>query len=285
MLMAKINNTSRKSKQPEQQGREAGWFGYQEVDPREKTSLVHAVFASVAPRYDLMNDLMSGGIHRLWKRRFVAAVAPKRTDSILDLAGGTGDITQLMRAKAPGVNVTLCDINEAMVQAGLQRALDKGQLRPYKAAVGNAESLPFPDNSFDAVTISFGLRNVTNIDAGLAEITRVLKPGGRFYCLEFSRVAKPLQPLYDLYSFSVLPRLGRFIANDEASYRYLAESIRQFPPQPELAARMAEAGLENTSWTDLSAGIAAIHSGTKPLAKAAKTAPKTTKKTTKKAKK
>lgn len=260
--MSKINHPSPK-------GKEAGWFGYQAVDPSEKTSLVHAVFASVAPRYDLMNDLMSGGIHRLWKRRFVAELAPRNGESMLDLAGGTGDITRLIQSRAKGAHVTLCDINEAMVRAGLHRALDEGKLHPYEALVGNAESLPFDDNSFDAVTISFGLRNVTEIDKALREITRVLKPGGRFFCLEFSRVMKPLRPFYDLYSFSVLPRLGRLIANDEASYRYLAESIRQFPPQPELAARLEAAGLEKAKWIDLSGGIAAIHSGFKPLTSSA----------------
>lgn len=242
--------------------READFFGERQVGAARKTALVRGVFESVAPRYDLMNDLMSGGIHRLWKRRFLAGVQLRSGETALDLAGGTGDIALGLQKRAPGARITLCDINEAMVRTGKARHFDHGQ-RGLNYLIGNAESLPAKANSFDVVTISFGLRNVTHIDKALADIHRVLKPGGRFYCLEFSRVMKPLQPLYDLYSFAVLPRLGRYVAQDEESYRYLAESIRRFPPQEELAARMKKVGFGDVAWVDLSGGIAAIHSGVK----------------------
>jgi demethylmenaquinone methyltransferase/2-methoxy-6-polyprenyl-1,4-benzoquinol methylase len=225
--------------------------------------MVMEVFKSVAPRYDLMNDLMSLGIHRLWKRRFVAKLKVQPGERVLDLAGGTGDIAALIKARTPSAHVTLSDINPAMMKAGQARALDSGHVGADDYVLANAEKLPFKDKSFDVVTIAFGLRNVTQIDAALNEARRVLKPGGRFFCLEFSRVMKPLRPLYDVYSFAVLPRLGKYVANDEASYRYLAESIRQFPSQPDLAARMKKAGFDHVSWLDLSGGIAAIHEGHK----------------------
>lgn len=244
-------------------GREAEFFGYRKVDPREKAKLVKDVFDSVAPSYDLMNDLMSGGIHRLWKRKFVAMLAPKPGEVILDVAGGTGDIAFLINERCPKAKVTLCDINESMLRVGRDRAIDRGRLKTFRYVVGNAETLPIKSGTLDAYTISFGLRNVTDIDAALREAARVLKPGGRFFCLEFSRVKPLLRPLYDVYSFAVLPALGKYVARDAASYKYLAESIRQFPPQDELAARMEAAGLSQARYTNLSGGIAAIHQGVK----------------------
>ncbi len=245
---------------PPPPGRESGWFGYRAVEPDEKTRLVGQVFHSVAPSYDLMNDLMSGGIHRLWKRRFVAAVCPRPGESLLDVAGGTGDIAFLLHNICPTANVTLCDINESMLRVGRDRALNRGLAQGLSYTVGNAESLPVRSDSADAYTISFGLRNVTDIDAALREACRVLKRGGRFFCLEFSRVIlPPLRPLYDLYSFAVLPFLGKHVARDADSYRYLAESIRQFPPQDELVERIRAAGFATASYTNLSGGIAAIH--------------------------
>ncbi len=246
-------------------GQESQWFGYRQIDPTEKTALVKGVFESVAPSYDIMNDLMSGGIHRLWKRHFVAAVNPQAGEKVLDVAGGTGDIAFLMKARAPKADITLCDINEAMLRVGRDRAINRGQPNDFEFLVGNAECLPVKANSLDVYTISFGLRNVTDIDKALCEAVRVLKPGGRFFCLEFSKVdVAPLRPLYDIYSFAVLPFLGRVVARDAESYQYLAESIRQFPPQDELAKRMIAAGFENVSWKNLSGGIAAIHSSYKP---------------------
>ncbi len=242
--------------------KEAGWFGYQPIDPAEKTARVGQVFASVAPSYDLMNDLMSLGIHRLWKRRFAAMVSPKGKEVILDVAGGTGDISFLLRSLAPQADITVCDINPEMLKVGRSRALDRG-ITDVEFIEGNAEKLPIKSNSVDVYTIAFGLRNVTNIDAALREAKRVLKPGGRFFCLEFSKVAPALKPFYDMYSFGLLPRLGRYVANDEESYRYLAESIRQFPPQAELATRMEKAGLRDVAYTNMSGGIVALHRGRK----------------------
>lgn len=242
---------------------EADWFGYQKVQPALKAGLVRQVFENVAPSYDLMNDLMSLGIHRLWKRRLVNIVKPKRGESIVDVAGGTGDISFLMHARAPGANITVCDINPAMLEVGRARAIDRGILRNLTFKEGDAEKLPFKPNSMDVYTISFGLRNVTHIDKALKDAHRVLKPGGRFFCLEFSHVIEPFKPAYDLYSFTLLPLLGRYVANDEASYQYLAESIRQFPAQDDLAARMKKAGFKNVKYTNFSGGICAVHQGIK----------------------
>ncbi|MBV6631653.1 MAG: class I SAM-dependent methyltransferase [Alphaproteobacteria bacterium] len=251
-------------------------FGERRVTADEKTQLVGDVFASVASRYDLMNDVMSGGIHRLWKARFVRSLGLRPGMAVLDLAGGTGDIAfaivERLRRLAqreqgagdavlkPPVNI--CDINPSMLAVGRDRALDRGLEHQVRWSCGNAESLPFPDRSFDRVTISFGLRNVTDIDAALAEAHRVLKPGGRFFCLEFSRVTQPmLRKLYDAYSYNFIPRFGSAIAGDRESYQYLVESIRKFPSQKELAGRMQTAGLNRVRYENLSAGIAAIHSG------------------------
>lgn len=244
-------------------GQEGNWFGYKPISPRAKQDRVKQVFESVAPSYDLMNDLMSLGIHRIWKRRFAALVAPRAGEVVLDVAGGTGDIAFLLRKAAPKAQITVCDINPAMLAVGQDRARNRGILKGLEFLEGNAEKLPVKSKSVDVYTIAFGLRNVTDIDAALRDAYRVLKPGGRFFCLEFSQVAAPLQPFYDLYSFALLPTLGRVIANDEESYRYLAESIRQFPPQAELAARMKKAGFKAVSFANFSGGIVAVHSGRK----------------------
>jgi demethylmenaquinone methyltransferase/2-methoxy-6-polyprenyl-1,4-benzoquinol methylase len=238
-------------------------FGFRRVTEREKTRLVHGVFDRVAARYDLMNDLMSGGIHRRWKAQLIDQLAPRPGQTLLDLAGGTGDIARRFLARAgTGARVLVCDINEAMLRAGRDRSIDRGQLDDIAWIVGDAEALPLASSSVDAVTISFGLRNVTRIDAALQEARRVLRPGGRFLCLEFSRVEAPLlRRVYDLYSFTVLPQLGHFVARDRDAYQYLVESIRRFPPQEQLAAMMAQAGFEQVRWRNLSGGIAAIHAG------------------------
>ncbi|MCS6778563.1 MAG: bifunctional demethylmenaquinone methyltransferase/2-methoxy-6-polyprenyl-1,4-benzoquinol methylase UbiE [Geminicoccaceae bacterium] len=240
----------------------AASFGFAEVAPEEKAGLVKGVFERVAARYDLMNDLMSVGIHRLWKEALLDWLAPRPGLHLLDVAGGTGDVAMRLLARLDGrARVTVVDYNHAMVEVGRDKALDAGWLAEIDWVVGDAQRLPLPDASVDAYTIAFGIRNVTHIDRALAEARRVLKPGGRFLCLEFSRLALPaLEPLYDLYSFTVLPTLGGLVAGDAASYRYLAESIRRFPDQPTLAALIEAAGLERVRWRNLSGGIAAIHS-------------------------
>jgi demethylmenaquinone methyltransferase/2-methoxy-6-polyprenyl-1,4-benzoquinol methylase len=231
------------------------------VPVEAKKTLVRAVFDSVATRYDLMNDLMSLGVHRAWKRAFIAALAPRPDRTLLDLAGGTGDITFGWLAGGGGPAI-LSDINAAMLAVGRDRALARGFARGLSFLVADGDRLPLPDRSLDTVTISFGLRNCTDKAAVLREARRVLNPGGRFLCLEFSRVqVAALAPLYDAWSFKVLPRLGRAVAHDEASYRYLAESIRTFPDQETLAGMMAEAGLSSVRVRNLTGGIAAIHSG------------------------
>lgn len=253
---------SRQSQSQRPQGHETD-FGFRRVGEDEKTRLVREVFDHVASRYDLMNDLMSGGIHRRWKAQLIDRLNPRPGETLLDLAGGTGDIARrfLGRAGKDG-RVIVCDINAAMVEAGRDRAIDEGILSGIRWLVGDAERLPLPDACVDACTISFGLRNVTRKALALAEARRVLKPGGRFFCLEFSRVEAPLlRRAYDLYSFAVLPRLGGIVAKDRDAYQYLVESIRQFPPQAELAAMMRDAGFEQVSWRNLSGGIAAIHTG------------------------
>ncbi len=236
-------------------------FGYRQVAPEEKRGLVRDVFASVAPRYDLMNDLMSLGVHRAWKRIFVTALDPRPGRRLLDLAGGTGDICfgWLTRGGGPAV---LSDVNPAMLAVGRDRAAARGWVRELSFLVADAEHLPLPDRAFDVVSIAFGLRNCTDKAAVLAEARRVLRPGGRFLCLEFSRVqVAALQPLYDAWSFSVLPRLGQAVAGDAPSYQYLVESIRTFPDQATLAGMMERAGLSRVRVRNLSGGIAAIHSG------------------------
>jgi demethylmenaquinone methyltransferase / 2-methoxy-6-polyprenyl-1,4-benzoquinol methylase len=240
-------------------------FGFRKVAEHEKSGLVRQVFDSVAPKYDLMNDLMSAGIHRLWKATMIDVVAPRPGQHCLDVAGGTGDIAFRLVERLggrPKIPVTVCDINAEMLAVGRNRAIDRGLLQGVIWGCGDAEALPFPDASFDVYTIAFGLRNVTHIDRALQEAKRVLKPGGKYICLEFSHVTAPgLDKLYDAYSFSVLPVLGRMIAGDGAAYQYLAESIRKFPDQKTLCDKMSAAGLAQVSYRNLSGGIAALHSG------------------------
>jgi demethylmenaquinone methyltransferase/2-methoxy-6-polyprenyl-1,4-benzoquinol methylase len=236
-------------------------FGFRQVPAAAKAGMVRAVFDSVAPRYDLMNDLMSLGVHRVWKRILLTALDPRPGRTLLDLAGGTGDIS-LGWQRLGGGNVLLSDINPAMLEVARDRALDRGCVAGVDFLVADAEHLPLPDGAFDRVSIAFGLRNCTDKDAVLREARRVLKPGGRFFCLEFSRVrVAVLMPVYDAWSFRVLPRLGQLVARDADSYRYLAESIRTFPDQERLAGMMRAAGFARVGVRNLSGGIAAIHSG------------------------
>jgi demethylmenaquinone methyltransferase/2-methoxy-6-polyprenyl-1,4-benzoquinol methylase len=240
----------------------AGSFGFEAIEPAQKARRVRELFARVAERYDLMNDLMSGGVHRLWKEAMIDWLLPRHGMRHLDVAGGTGDIAFRLLERLDGAaDVTLVDINPAMLEVGRDRALDWGWLGEIHWLAGDAEQLPLEDRSFDAYTIAFGIRNVTRLDRALAEARRVLKPGGRFLCLEFSRVVLPgLERLYDAYSFAVVPRLGSWVAGDEAAYRYLVESIRRFPDQATLAGLIAAAGLGQVKCRNLSGGIAAIHS-------------------------
>jgi len=240
-------------------------FGYRDVPVAEKEKLVGRVFTSVAARYDLMNDLMSLGAHRIWKRWFAQTSGVRAGDRVLDLAGGTGDIAALLLPKVgDDGQVVLGDINAAMLRTGRDRLLDRGLLRNLDYAQLNAEALPFADGSFDAVTIAFGLRNVTDKAQALAEMHRVLRPGGRALILEFSAVRSQwLKPLYEFHSFQVLPRLGALIAGDAESYRYLAESIRKHPDQAALRAMMQGVGFVEVDVRNLSAGIVAIHRGYK----------------------
>ena len=240
-------------------------FGYREVPVGEKQKLVGEVFSSVAGKYDLMNDLMSLGVHRVWKRYFVATAQVKPGDRVLDLAGGTGDIAALLRERVGDKGeVVLGDINGAMLRVGRDRMTDRGNVRGFEYVQCNAEKLPFPDASFDLVTIAFGLRNVTDKDAALREMLRVLKVGGQARVLEFSEVkAEWFKPVYDFHSFQVLPRLGKLFAQDADSYQYLAESIRKHPPQDELKAMMERAGFARVSYRNLNGGIVAIHTGYK----------------------
>jgi demethylmenaquinone methyltransferase / 2-methoxy-6-polyprenyl-1,4-benzoquinol methylase len=237
-------------------------FGYRRVPAGDKAGMVRNVFDSVAGRYDVMNDLMSGGVHRLWKAALLDRLNPRPGETFLDVAGGTGDIAhRILRKAGPTAGVILYDINEAMLNQGRDRAIDANILTGLEYLVGDAETLPVASGSIDAYTIAFGLRNVTRIDAALREARRVLRPGGRFFCLEFSHVTPVLARVYDLYSFNVLPRLGQMVAGDRDSYQYLVESIRRFPPQAELAERMRDAGLEQVRWRDFTFGVAALHSG------------------------
>jgi demethylmenaquinone methyltransferase/2-methoxy-6-polyprenyl-1,4-benzoquinol methylase len=238
-------------------------FGYQEVPVQEKEALVHEVFESVAGSYDLMNDLMSLGVHRIWKRDFVANSGIRLGHQVLDLAGGTGDIAALVSKRVGKKGrIVLSDINEAMLEVGRQRLEDRGISGNISYTLANAEDLPFADGEFDAVTMAFGLRNVTDKDAALREMYRVLRPGGKALILEFSQVQdKHLKKVYDGYSFGILPVLGKLVAGDDKSYRYLAESIRQHPPQEELAEMMRSAGFEKVRFRNLTGGIVAIHSG------------------------
>lgn len=250
---------------------ESEWFGEKKVAPDEKTHAVIDVFDSVAKRYDLMNDLMSGGVHRLWKDQFIRMIRPRavingRPLHYLDVAGGTGDIAFRIRRKTgAGAKITLADLNQNMLSVGRDRAIDKGWIDDFEWVTANAEMLPLPDESVDVYTIAFGLRNVTHIDNALYEAIRVLRPGGRFFCLEFSHVRpKAFAKLYDAYSYAFIPKIGKMITNDKESYQYLVESIRKFPTQKALMERMNDAGFKNTRFTNFSAGIAAVHQGVKP---------------------
>ena len=248
-----------------QQNPESQWFGTEAVSPTEKTRKVIGVFDSVASSYDVMNDFMSGGLHRLWKDHLIRKIRPRSTQSFLDVAGGTGDIAFRIRKKAgKGTKITLCDLNAEMLAVGRDRAIDKGMGHDFDWITGNAEALPLPDNSVDVYTIAFGLRNVTHIDTALTEALRVLKPGGRFYCLEFSQVHEPtLRRLYDAYSYKIIPKLGEIVAKDRDSYQYLVDSIRKFPDQKTLIKRMETAGFSRCRFENLTFGVVAIHEGVK----------------------
>lgn len=240
-------------------------FGYQTVDEEAKEGMVAGVFNSVASKYDIMNDVMSLGIHRVWKKITMQHTGLKPGGTALDVAGGTGDLTmQMSRQVGPSGKIIISDINVAMLEEGRRRLLDRGYAGNIEFVEANAEELPFEDNSFDCITIAFGLRNVTHQDRALRSMYRVLKPGGRLLVLEFSRPVLPgLNKVYDFYSFNILPRMGKLIANDEDSYRYLAESIRMHPDQDTLKQMMVDAGYERTSYHNMSGGIVALHKGFK----------------------
>jgi demethylmenaquinone methyltransferase/2-methoxy-6-polyprenyl-1,4-benzoquinol methylase len=243
-------------------------FGFRDVAEDEKSRLVGRVFSNVARRYDVMNDLMSLGVHRVWKQAMIDWLSPSPGMQLLDVAGGTGDIAfrflERLGAKAGGAVAVICDINPEMLAVGRDRARERGVLDRVSFSCSDAERLPLSDATFDAYTIAFGIRNVTNIDKALAEAYRVLKPGGRFLCLEFSKVDNALlSSLYDMWSFNVIPAIGEAVTNDRASYQYLVESIRRFPPQKKFADMVAAAGFARVKWRDLSAGIVAMHSGWK----------------------
>jgi len=239
-------------------------FGDREVPEDEKAGLVHEVFTSVASRYDLMNDLMSGGIHRLWKDAMMDWLAPRSDQRLLDVAGGTGDIAFRFLKRAPGAEAVVCDLTESMLAEGAARAETQSLAGRIDWVVGDAMALPFEDASFDVYTISFGIRNVTRPDEALAEAFRVLRPGGRLMVLEFSHLPTPgLQRIYDLYSFNVIPALGQAVTGDRASYQYLVESIRKFPDQATFAAMIGSAGFGQVKYRKLTQGVACLHSGWK----------------------
>lgn len=237
-------------------------FGFETVNETEKAKRVAGVFTSVAGKYDVMNDLMSAGLHRIWKRYAVSVSGVRSGQKVLDVAGGSADLSRLfLKAVGSSGQVVLTDINNAMLRVGRDRLLDEGITTPVTQC--DAEHLPFPDNYFDCVSIAFGLRNVTHKEAALREMHRVIKPGGRVIVLEFSKVAKPLEKIYDAYSFKLLPKIGQLIAGDADSYRYLAESIRMHPGQEELKQMMTDAGLERVEYFNLTGGVVAVHRGYK----------------------
>ncbi len=243
-------------------------FGYRDVSEAEKPDLVRGVFTSVATRYDIMNDVMSGGVHRLWKAAMIDWLAPRPGWSTLDVAGGTGDIAfrilDRANAKGPGTEVTVLDLTEGMLRAGMERAESRALAGQLTWVNGDAMTLPFEDETFDAYTIAFGIRNVTRVEEALSEAYRVLKPGGRFVCLEFSQVTVAgMDRLYDAYSFAVIPRMGEMIAKDRDSYQYLVESIRRFPDQERFAGMIREAGFGQVRYRNMTGGVAALHSGWK----------------------
>ncbi|MDB9843827.1 bifunctional demethylmenaquinone methyltransferase/2-methoxy-6-polyprenyl-1,4-benzoquinol methylase UbiE [Porticoccaceae bacterium] len=241
-------------------------FGYKTVNVEEKAGKVAEVFHSVAGQYDLMNDLMSAGVHRLWKRMTIEMSGVRRGNSVLDIAGGTGDLTaKFSRIVGPEGTVVLADINSSMLQVGRDRLMDRGVVNNVIFSQADAQYLPFPDNTFDVITIAFGLRNVTDKDMALRSMLRVLKPGGRLLVLEFSKPANPvLSKVYDTYSFSILPKLGKLFASDADSYQYLAESIRMHPDQETLQGMMDNAGFANTDFHNMTGGVVALHRGVKP---------------------
>jgi demethylmenaquinone methyltransferase/2-methoxy-6-polyprenyl-1,4-benzoquinol methylase len=237
-------------------------FGFETVDESNKASRVRGVFDSVAGKYDVMNDLMSMGLHRLWKAYTIAASGVREGHKVLDIAGGTGDLAMAFAKRVgPHGTVVHTDINEAMLSTGRDRLVNEGLMLP--TTICDAEFLPFPSGTFDIVTVAFGLRNMTHKDAALKEMCRVLKPGGRLLVLEFSKVAKPLEKAYDFYSFKLLPKIGKFVANDEDSYRYLAESIRMHPDQATLKAMMKDAGFGHVDVHNMTGGVVALHMGLK----------------------
>jgi demethylmenaquinone methyltransferase/2-methoxy-6-polyprenyl-1,4-benzoquinol methylase len=241
-------------------------FGYKTVNVEEKADKVAEVFHSVAAKYDLMNDLMSGGVHRLWKRITIEMSGVRRGNKVLDIAGGTGDLTaKFSRIVGPEGTVVLADINDSMLKVGRDRLMDRGVVNNVTFSQADAQYLPFPDNTFDVITIAFGLRNVTDKDLALRSMLRVLKPGGRLLVLEFSKPGNSLlSKIYDTYSFSILPKLGKLFADDADSYQYLAESIRMHPDQQTLQTMMDEAGFANTDFHNMTGGVVALHRGVKP---------------------
>lgn len=241
-------------------------FGYKTVETQDKVKMVAGVFHSVAAKYDLMNDLMSGGVHRLWKRFTIELSGVRTGNAVLDIAGGTGDLAaKFSRLVGPTGRVVLADINDSMLTVGREKLTNKGIVGNIEYVKANAECLPFPDNSFDCITIAFGLRNVTDKDAALRSMNRVLKPGGRLLVLEFSKPVNPIiGKLYDRYSFDILPKMGQLVANDQESYRYLAESIRMHPDQETLKGMMSDAGFVDVRYHNMTAGVVAVHRGVKP---------------------
>lgn len=247
-------------------------FGFRTVDKDSKQDLVRNVFDRVARKYDIMNDVMSGGLHRLWKNDMIRALRPEPGCRLLDMAGGTGDIAfrfleaanKRLKPDSNPAQVTVCDINANMLDVGRDRAIDRGILKNIEWVCGNAECLSFPDSSFDAYCIAFGIRNMTNIDRALSEAYRILKPGGRFLCLEFSKLDMPvLDRIYENYSFHILPRIGEMITGDKSSYQYLVESIRQFPPQEKFKSLIEQAGFGRVTYRNMTGGVVALHSGWK----------------------
>ncbi len=239
-------------------------FGYQTVPEAEKAGMVHGVFTRVASKYDIMNDLMSGGVHRLWKDAMMDWLAPRPGQKLLDVAGGTGDVSFRFLKRAPAAHAVVCDMTESMLVAGRQRAEADSMVSQLDWVVGDAMALPFESNTFDVYTISFGIRNVTRVQDALAEAYRVLKPGGRLMVLEFSHIPNELmQKAYDIYSFNVIPLMGQIVANDRDSYQYLVESIRKFPTQDHFAEMISTAGFEQVKYRNLTMGVAALHSGWK----------------------
>jgi len=241
-------------------------FGYKTVDSKDKVKMVAGVFHSVAAKYDIMNDLMSGGVHRLWKRFTIELSGVRPGNKVLDIAGGTGDLAaKFSRLVGSDGKVVLADINDSMLTVGREKLTNKGIVGNIEYVQANAECLPFPDNYFDCITIAFGLRNVTDKDAALRSMNRVLKPGGRLLVLEFSKPVNPVvAKLYDRYSFDILPKMGQLVASDEDSYRYLAESIRMHPDQETLKSMMSDAGFVDVRYHNMTAGVVAVHRGVKP---------------------